>query len=110
MAEHGGRRDAVFQKIARRIEVDPETKCWIWTGPTSGNGRGGGYPRMCLNGQTVAVHRVVFTHFCGYIPGSKQLDHTCRNRLCVNPAHLELVTHKENQKRRDKPRDHDEVA
>ncbi|WP_417724597.1 HNH endonuclease signature motif containing protein [Salipiger sp.] len=56
---------------------------------------------MCLSGQTVAVHRVMFTHHFGYIPGRKQIDHRCRNRMCVNPAHLEMVTHKTNQRRRD---------
>jgi hypothetical protein len=40
----------------------------------------------------------------GIIPPKKQLDHTCpgHRRLCCNPAHLELATHKENQRRRDK--------
>ena len=56
---------------------------------------------MNLDGQTVAVHRVMFTNFYGYIPGKKQIDHVCRNRMCVNPHHLQMVTHKENQRRRD---------
>lgn len=79
----------------------------MWTGPTSGasyqgqkKGRGHSYPRMSLDGQTVAVHLVVWTHYSGFIPGRKQLDHLCRNRGCVNPDHLELVTHLQNQKRR----------
>ena len=57
---------------------------------------------MCLSGQTVAVHLVMYTHEHGYIPGKKQIDHTCRNRMCVNPDHLEMVTHKQNQKRKVK--------
>lgn len=95
------RRDDIVKRIMARVRVDPETGCWEWTGPTSGeNGRGSGYPRMNLDGQTVAVHRVMYTHRHGYVPGKKQIDHTCRNRRCVNPDHLEMVTHKENQKRR----------
>lgn len=96
------RRSQIAQKIMQRIDVDETTGCWIWLGPHSGNGRGGGYPRMCLNGQTVAVHKVMFVNEYGYVPSKKQIDHTCRNRLCVNPSHLEMVTHKQNQKRRDK--------
>ena len=104
MCELNSRRSLIFQKIVRRITVCPVNGCWVWDGPTSGNGRGGRYPRMCLDGQTVAVHRVIYTHFFGFIPGKKQIDHKCRNRRCVNPVHLELVTHKENQRRRDAAR------
>lgn len=92
---------AITRKIFAKCLMDTHTGCWIWQGPTSGDGRGGGYARMSLDGQTVCVHRVTYTHHHGYIPSKKQIDHTCRNRLCVNPRHLEMVTHKENQRRRD---------
>ncbi len=96
------RRIDILSRILQRIVVAP-SGCWLWTGPHSGsNGRGHSYPRMCLDGQTVAVHRVVYTHYYGYVPGKKQIDHTCKNRCCVNPDHLEMVTHKENQRRRDR--------
>ncbi|MGH6859249.1 MAG: HNH endonuclease signature motif containing protein [Phyllobacterium sp.] len=80
---------------------DEGSGCLIWTGPTSGDGRGGGYPRMKLDGQTVAVHRVLFTHYHGYIPGKKQIDHRCNNRLCLEIEHHQMMTHKRNQKLRD---------
>lgn len=98
------RRERILARIVEKIAIDPESGCWIWQGTTSGNGRGGGYPRMTYDGQTVAVHRVIATHFFGYLPGKKQIDHVCRQRLCVNPAHLEIVTHKQNQRRRDQAR------
>ncbi len=94
------RRDEILQRVKLRVVLCARDGCWTWTGPTSGNGRGGGYPRMSLDGQTVAVHRVVATHFFGFLPGNKQIDHRCRNRLCVNPDHLEIVTHRTNQSRR----------
>ncbi len=102
------RRDHIFNKVMNRVELVPcdarncQGPCWIWQGPSSGTGRGGGYPRMNLDGQTVAVHKVMFTHLHGFIPGKKQLDHKCRNRMCVSPFHTELVTHKENCRRRDR--------
>ncbi len=101
------RREEIFDKIMERVEISTTnfyegTPCWEWQGPTSGNGRGGGYGRMHLDGQTVAVHIVMFTHFFGYVPGKKQVDHLCCNRLCCNPLHMELTTHKQNQKRRAK--------
>ncbi|MFN3549267.1 MAG: HNH endonuclease signature motif containing protein [Mesorhizobium sp.] len=98
------RRDIIRAKIAAQVQIVDmgfETPCHIWTGGDSGNGRGGGYPRMWLDGQVVAVHIVAWTNEHGYVPGKKQLDHRCRNRRCVNDDHLELVTHKQNQKRRD---------
>ena len=102
MSAASTRRADIIGKIMSRVEIDKTTECWIWLGPTSGDGRGGGYGRMCVSGQTVAVHIVSYTHFHGYVPGKKQVDHKCRNRLCCNPNHLELVTHLQNQKRRAK--------
>ncbi len=98
------RREQIIGKIMARVVVDPITECWVWQGPTSGEGRGGGYGRMCISGQTVAVHIASYTHFYGYVPGTKQVDHKCQTRLCCNPLHLELVTHLQNQRRRAKAR------
>lgn len=96
-----GRSRRVYEKIIDRVIVE-DSGCWRWTGPHSGEkGRGKLYPRMCLDGATVAVHRAMFVLWNGPIPPRKQVDHTCRNRACVNPDHLEMVTHRENQKRRD---------
>ena len=99
-AQPPSRRHQIFHRVLKRTVQQPGTNCWLWQGPDSGNGRGGGYPRMSLGSRTVAVHLVMYVHEHGYIPGGKQVDHTCRNRMCVNPAHLELVSHRENQKRR----------
>ena len=59
---------------------------------------------MCLDGGTMAVHIVMYVCHFGPIPPKKQVDHLCENRLCCNPLHLEMVTHKQNQKRRDAAR------
>lgn len=77
------------------------TPCWIWTGPLSGpdSKPGGGYARMSLNDRTCAAHIVMWTNEHGYIPGNRELDHLCRQRACVNPEHLELVSRSRNIKR-----------
>jgi len=98
------RRERIHSRIMACVEVVDtgyETPCHLWTGQLSGNGRGGGYPRMKLDGQTVAVHRVIYTNEHGYIPGTKQLDHKCRQRRCVRVDHLEMVTCKQNAIRRE---------
>lgn len=46
--------------------------------------------------KTLLVHRYVYEELVGPIPTGKQLDHLCRVRCCVNPAHLEIVTNREN--------------
>lgn len=102
------RRNEILLRIHERVIVTDTgfvldgkpSPCHLWTGPDSGAGRGGGYGRFSLNGVTVAVHRVVYTHYFGYIPAKKQIDHKCNQRLCCNPAHLELVSHLRNQRLR----------
>lgn len=106
--EHKLRRVSIIERIKKRLSIEDRgyvinnkpSPCHIWTGPDSGKGKGGGYGRMSLDGQTVAVHLVVYTHYYGYIPSKKQVDHLCNQRACSNPAHLELVTHLKNQRRR----------
>lgn len=99
------RRDEIRARIVASVEIRDagyETPCWLWTMADSGKGRGGGYSRMKLNGRTCAAHIVSYTNEHGYVPGNKQIDHKCTNRRCVNPDHLEMVSHIENQKRRDR--------
>lgn len=104
------RREDILKKVMSRVKIEylgfelngSPSPCYIWQGPTSGDGRGGGYGRMSLSSQTVAVHLVIYTHFFGYIPGKKQVDHQCNNRLCCNPDHLILVSHLKNQRLRTK--------
>lgn len=116
VAAVGGRREQIRAKIAARTVERPAPAwldsalgpCQIWTGPTSGTGRGGDYPRFHLDGQTVAVHIANWVNEHGYLPGKKQLDHLCRRRRCVSDRHLEPVTHRQNQKRRAKAAKFDE--
>ncbi len=102
------RRDVILKRIYSRVAIQDTgyrvhgvvSPCHCWTGNHSGSGRGGGYGRISIDGWDSAVHRVVYTHYFGYIPPKMQIDHKCNVRNCVNPEHLEMVTHKENQKRR----------
>lgn len=85
--------------------LDPLTGCRIWTGKTSKRRGGGedGRINIRINGRHVAkrAHRVSFEEFNGPIPPDHEIDHTCVNSLCIEPTHLEAVTHDENCKRRD---------
>jgi hypothetical protein len=69
-----------------------EWECWEWDRfrVARGYGRFGG---------AVVAHRWVYERFIGKVPDGLELDHLCRNTSCVNPAHLEPVTHAENMRR-----------
>ena len=61
--------------------------CWLWIGAGSGKG----YRRFWINQHTVRAHRFAYEILVGPIPAGLELDHLCRIRHCVNPAHLEPV-------------------
>jgi len=69
--------------------------CWLWTGPVTQSG----YGQMTHGGRTTGAHRASYLTFVGPIPDGYEIDHLCRVRNCVNPEHLEPVTHEENVRR-----------
>lgn len=75
--------------------VDLTLACWEWQGGKNW----GGYGRFHTGGRQWQAHRWAYEHFVGPIPEGLQLDHLCRVRHCVNPAHLEPVTLTENLRR-----------
>ncbi len=82
--------------------------CWWWMGATKGNG----YGVASSFGRLAPVHRLSYEVFVGPIPDGLEIDHLCHtndltcnvghacpHRRCVNPDHLEAVTHLENMRR-----------
>jgi len=55
-----------------------------------------GYTVLSLKGKTKLAHRIAYEILIGEIPKGLQLDHLCRNKRCYNPAHLEVVSNREN--------------
>lgn len=70
------------------LNVRKSDGCWEWTGSLSG----GGYGQFRVHGKQAQVHRFAYGLLVGPVPEGLELDHLCRNRRCVNPAHLEPVT------------------
>lgn len=78
-------------RFHEKYEVDATSGCWQWTAATTN-----GYGRVKWNGVLHLAHRLSYEHYVGDIPDGLELDHLCRNRGCINPAHLEPVTRREN--------------
>ncbi len=85
--------------FAIRYRVDPDG-CWRWIGYVSPDGYGRystGYPAR----RDTMAHRIAYVEWVSPIPKGMTIDHLCRVRSCVNPAHMEMTTFQVNIDRRD---------
>ena len=73
-------------------KVQKTDTCWLWQASLLPNG----YPRFSLNGSTVYAHRFAYERANGPIAKGLEIHHLCGIRHCVNPAHMEVATHKQN--------------
>lgn len=74
--------------------VEDENGCFVWQrATTSGYGR---IKRPGGRSGMMPAHRAAYELRVGPIPPGMVIDHLCRNRACINPEHLEVVTNREN--------------
>lgn len=88
------------RRLWRHIRIDPITGCWLWTGSLNEKG----YAKVAVGRKRRRAHIVMFELWTGasLAPGI-ELDHLCARRQCVNPRHLDPVTHAINTARRTSP-------
>jgi len=84
-----------IQNFERKIEFDLLTFCWNWTGHIIRKG----YGYFHFDNKNGLAHRFAYKYWKGEIPKGLEIDHLCNNKKCVNPTHLEAVSHAENMRR-----------
>lgn len=89
-----------MERFMQYVHKETSPGCWQWTGPQNLAGYGSfGVGRASKRN----AHRWLWEQINGTASPKLHVDHLCRNRLCVNPDHLELVTHEENLRRGKQP-------
>lgn len=81
------------ERFWAKVAVTPS--CWLWVAYRDPNG----YGRVAMGDGPRLAHRVAYEALVGAVPDGLDLDHLCRVRNCVNPDHLEPVSHAENMRR-----------
>jgi len=81
---------AEIERFKSKTTVSGE--CWLWNGPLDKDG----YGSFFFRGATRRAHRVGWYGAFGEIQDGHVINHTCRNRNCVNPQHLQSITSTEN--------------
>lgn len=82
------RKPTLRDRLLSKAIINWQTGCWEWSGLKMPSG----YGQISENGIHRIAHRVAYELIEGPIPDGLQLDHLCRVRHCMNPAHLEPVT------------------
>lgn len=92
----------LMEHFRRKVLIIPFVECWLWIGAIAGR-RGQEYGKFHEKSKGVPAHRWLYERTIGKVAEGLELDHLCRQRLCVRPSHMEPVTHTINVQRGNSP-------
>ncbi len=84
----------MISELMQNVTKEPYTDCWIWLSTSFG-----GYGTVSIKNKSHWVHKYFYENLVGEVPKGMELDHLCKNRICCNPDHLEIVTPAQNSQR-----------
>lgn len=79
-----------FERFLLNVNVQ-KNGCWEWTGKTQSDG----YAAMYFRSRRVLARRWIYMFVHGEIPAGCHIIDSCNNRICVNPLHMQTITHAE---------------
>lgn len=82
----------IEERLDRHSIPEPMSGCVLWTGAISETG----YGKVWFQNRLQRAHRVSWIVANGPVPEGLVIDHKCRVRSCINPAHLRAITFREN--------------
>ena len=85
-------KEIFWKNVTKTYHKDGTDSCWLWRGKYNTFG----YGHFFNSTGEKFVHRFSFVLHGGFIPAKYDVNHICEIRSCVNPSHLEAITHKEN--------------
>lgn len=88
----------IQKRFIENIRINLQTGCWDWQGKLNRDG----YGYFTTDRKWWSAHKFFYVYIVGEVTEGLELDHLCRNRKCVNPEHLDPVTHLENVRRGDR--------
>lgn len=87
----------MLERFEEKFITEPNTGCWLWTHSETSTE----YGQFSVNNKPKAAHRVSYELYIGPIPKGLWVLHKCDTPLCVNPSHLFLGTHQDNDRDRE---------